>query len=179
MSFRQHLGNLAIRLLPPTRAYPLKNWLLRRMGAEVAPTARVVSSMRWWGTVDLKIGHDTFIGHEVLITGGDASISIGNCVDIAPRVTIVAGTHEVDMCGAHSAGRSHSLNVRIEDGVWIGAGAIILGGVTIGRKAVVGAGSVVTKSIPPFAVAAGVPCRVRKVWSTSDKSWHVRESLVA
>jgi acetyltransferase-like isoleucine patch superfamily enzyme len=179
MSLRQHVGNFGIGLMPTTRAYPLKSWLLRCMGANVAPTARVTSSVRWWGTVHLTIGHDSFLGHEVLITGGDASVSIGSSVDIAPRVTIVAGTHDVDMRGVRSAGRPHSLDVKIEDGAWIGANVTILGGVTIGRNAVIAAGSVVTKDIPPFVVAAGIPCQPRKLWNVHDESWQRVEAAVA
>ena len=54
------------------------------------------------------------------------------------------------------------LGIKIEDDVWIGAGAIILDGVTIGRGSVIGAGAVVTKNIPPYSVAVGVPARVIK-----------------
>jgi acetyltransferase-like isoleucine patch superfamily enzyme len=166
-------------LLPPTRAYPLKSRLLRWMGANVSLEARVTSSVRWWGTGRLEIGRDVFLGHEVLISGGDATISIGNCVDIAPRVMLIAGTHEIDMRGEHSAGRSHSRDIRIEDGAWIGAGTTILGGVTIGRNAVIGAGSVVTRDIPPFTVAAGVPCCARKSWNIQDESWILERTRVA
>jgi acetyltransferase-like isoleucine patch superfamily enzyme len=176
MSWRQYVGNSAIGLLPPTRAFAWKRWVLRRMGAQVSPSARLTSSVRIWGSLKLTIGHDTFLGHEVLITGGDSMVSIGDCVDIAPRVTIVAGTHEVDMVGRHSAGRSLSRDVRIEDGVWIGAGTTVLGGVTIGRKAVIAAGSTVTEDIPPFVVAAGVPCRPRKLWNDGVQSWQHLEA---
>ena len=56
--------------------------------------------------------------------------------------------------------RTYALPVRIEDNVWIGGGAIILPGVTIGRGSTIGAGSVVTRSIPAGCVAVGNPCRV-------------------
>lgn len=50
--------------------------------------------------------------------------------------------------------------IHIEDDVWIGAGVKVLKGVTIGKGSVIGAGAVVTKDIPPYSIAAGVPCRV-------------------
>lgn len=56
--------------------------------------------------------------------------------------------------------RTYAKPVRIEDGVWIGGGAILLPGVTVGRNSVIGAGSVVNRSIPENCVAAGNPCRV-------------------
>lgn len=171
MSVKRTLCNFLSRSLPSTRAYPLKAWLLRRAGYGVSPAARIVSSVRIGGTMRLHIGGDSFVGHEVLICGGDCEIFIGDCVDIAPRVSIIAGTHKVDMIGDHSAGEGYSLDVKIEDGAWIGAGATILGGVTIGRKAVIAAGSIVTSDIPAFTLAAGVPCRPKKSWQPARQQW--------
>ena len=62
----------------------------------------------------------------------------------------------------HEICRTYALPVKIEDGVWIGGGAIILPGVTIGRNSVIGAGSVVTRSIPANSLAVGNPCKVIK-----------------
>ena len=50
--------------------------------------------------------------------------------------------------------------ITIEDGVWIGAGAIVLANVTVGRKSIVGAGAIVTKDVPPFSIVAGNPAKV-------------------
>lgn len=58
--------------------------------------------------------------------------------------------------------KTYALPVRINDGAWIGGGAIILPGVTIGKNSVIGAGSIVTHSIPDNCVAVGNPCRVIK-----------------
>lgn len=171
MSWKRSLCNGLVKCLPATRAYRLKTWVYRLAGFEIAPTARLVSSVRIFGTFDLSIGHDSFVGHEVLITGGDCTITIGACVDIAPRVTIVAGTHQIDMIHEHSAGQGHSLDITIEDGVWIGAGATILGGVTIGKKAVIAAGSIVTSDVPAYTLAAGVPCVPKKTWLTAEQRW--------
>jgi maltose O-acetyltransferase len=171
MSLGQYLGNHVMGLLPATRAFAAKRWLLRRMGFRIDASARVTSSVRVWGNLRLTVGMDTFLGHDVLITGGNATVMIGSYVDIAPRVTIVAGTHAVDMLGRHSAGAAYSQDIRIEDGVWIGAGAIILGGVTIGKKSIVAAGSTVTRDIPPYVMAAGAPCRPKKRWCIDGQRW--------
>lgn len=159
--------NHFISLLPSTRFYPLKAFLLRLAGVQAHPTSQIVSSVNIWGALQVKIGPDTFLGHEVLIVGGNCTVSIGSHVDIGPRVTITTGTHEIDMVGKHSAGLGFSKDVIIADGVWIGANSTILGGVTIGRKAVIGAGSVVTKSIPEFVIAVGNPCRPTRSWTPS------------
>lgn len=171
MSLRQYLGNAALGLLPPTRAYGFKRQILRAMGVAIHGKPRVTSSVRLWGAVELTLGDDVFLGHDMLISGGCSRVTIGDCVDVGPRVTIVTGTHDVDMQGAHSAGAGRSADVVIEAGAWIGAGVTILGGVTIGRKAIIAAGSTVTRDVPPMTLAAGVPCRVKKRWSVDRGAW--------
>lgn len=97
-------------------------------------------------------------------------IEIGNNVLIASNVQIYTATHPVEVKGRLNAEwngdlatpffNTFALPVKIEDNVWIGGGVIILPGVTIGKNAVIGAGSVVTKSIPENSLAFGNPCRV-------------------
>lgn len=172
MSLRQFIVNSSLQILPPTRLYRFKARLLQWAGYDIHPTARCVSSLRIWGEMPLHIGEDTFIGHEVLITGAAAEIFIGDYVDIAPRVTLISGTHEIDMIGNHSA-KSEGISkpIVIEDGAWIGAGCIIVGGVSIGRKSIIGAGSVVVKDIPALTVAVGNPCRPIKRWDPERQIW--------
>ena len=90
-------------------------------------------------------------------------IDIGNDVLIASDVKIYTATHPVNAKDRMIPGGGwnvYAQPVKIEDGVWIGGGAVILPGVTIGRNAVIGAGAVVTKDIPANAVAVGNPARV-------------------
>lgn len=98
-------------------------------------------------------------------------IEIGNNVLIASNVQIYTATHPVEMkerlvenewteVSDITFFRTFALPVKIEDNVWIGGGVIILPGVTIGKNTVIGAGSVVTKSIPENSLAFGNPCRV-------------------
>lgn len=157
--------------LPLTRFFRFKAWLLRLMGFQCAPSARVVSSVRIAMIGPLSVGDDTYLGHEVFIAGGDAPIAIGSHCDFAPRVMLVGGTHAIDMDGPHSAGEGVSKPIRIEDGVWIGASSTVLGGVTIGRKSIIAAGSLVKDDIPPFVIAAGVPCRPIKRYNFETKLW--------
>ena len=154
-----------IRLLPETRLYRSKSMLFRIAGVKCRISTRITSSASILHD-NTHIGSDTFIGHGVIIAGdGCHLISIGDNVDIAPRVTIVNGTHEIDMIGQHSAGEGTGRDIIIEDGVWIGASSVILPGITIGRKSIIGAGSVVVNDIPPFCVAVGNPCRPIKWWN--------------
>ena len=166
------LANKFARLLPPSRCYELKAFLYRSAGYQVSRSCRIISSAQIHGTCQVTIREDTFIGHEVLIVGGESRIEIGRFVDVGPRVCIVSGTHLIDMHGPHSAGAGYSKDIIIEDGVWIGANSTILGGVRLGRKCVIGAGSVVTSDIPPFTLAFGVPCRAVRIWNHEDNRWN-------
>ncbi len=97
-------------------------------------------------------------------------ITIGNNVLIASNVQIYTATHPVEVAERFVENwhkdtgkaffRTYALPVTIEDNVWIGGGVIILPGVTIGKNSVIGAGSVVNKSIPENSLAVGNPCRV-------------------
>ena len=171
MSQRLYLYSQIAKIIPETRFYSIKARLLMWCGYNITASARIVSSARFIGAFDLSVGEDTFIGHDVLIAGGNCSISIGNACDLAPRVSLIAGTHEIDMAGAHTAGKGYSRDIIIEDGVWIGACVTVLGGVRIGKKSVIAAGSTVTHDIPPYTVAAGIPCRVVKTWDADRQCW--------
>ena len=88
-------------------------------------------------------------------------ITIGNNVFIAPKVNLVTLNHSFD-----PANRSATISkpIVIEDGVWIGIGATVLQGVTIGKNSIVGANSVVTRDVPPNTVVAGNPAKfVKKI----------------
>lgn len=113
---------------------------------------------------------DNFYANFNLTLVDDARITIGDNVMIAPNVTISTAGHPIDPV-ARKKGQ-FSLPVTIEDGVWLGTGVIINPGVTIGRNSVIGAGSVVTHSIPPDVVAVGVPCRVLRTIAPEDaREW--------
>ncbi|MDR2040467.1 MAG: sugar O-acetyltransferase [Bacteroidales bacterium] len=120
-----------------------------------------------------EYGKNIFIGDKVIINMNctfvdNNRIDIGNNVLIASNVQIYTATHSTkaeertmpDWNQGKAICNTFALPVRIEDNVWIGGGAVILPGVTIGENSVVGAGSVVTRSIPKNCVAVGNPCRV-------------------
>ena len=108
----------------------------------------------------IRIGRRAYLGERTLLRG-QGGIAIGDNVLVGPGVQVLAvehvfadGTRAIRDQGITAAG------IRIDDDAWIGAGAIILDGVTIGRGACVGAGAVVTRSVPPRTLAVGVPARV-------------------
>jgi len=159
--------------MPLTKGYSLRARLLRWAGVACSRSARIVSSAHII-LQEVDIGDDSFIGHQVLITGdSSARIVIGKRVDIAPRCVLLSGSHEIDMRGERSAGTGTGASVRIGDGVWLGANSIVLPGVTIGERAVIGAGSVVVHDIPAWCVAMGNPCRVSKRWDKNEGRFQV------
>lgn len=110
----------------------------------------------------LKVGDHSNIGPFAYI-GCSGFISIGNNVMISPRVSIYAENHVFD--NPEILMKEQGVTqapVIIEDDCWIASNSIILAGVTIGKGSVIAAGSVVTKDIPPYSVAAGVPAKVIK-----------------
>ena len=115
----------------------------------------------------IKIGSDVFIGKGAIFLAELSHITIGSKVMFGPRVMILGGDHNIAEIGhfmfdVKDKRPGNDVPVVIEDDVWIGARAIILKGVTIGRGSVIAAGSIVTKSIPPYSIVAGVPARVIK-----------------
>lgn len=156
-SFRLYIYHLLSLLMPATRLFGVKCNLLRWAGAKVGDNVRIVSSARFYLTGKLEIGKNTWIGHEVLVVGGDATVSIGNDVDIAPRVTIVTGSHKAFSLDGKAAGEGYSLPVTIGDGAWVGASATILGGVTLGKQSLIAAGALVRNSVDGAHVVGGVP----------------------
>lgn len=107
-----------------------------------------------------EIGDYSYIGPNAVM-GAGGPIVIGNHVQMGPNVTITAENHLFDdpILRINEQGLSHQ-GIIIEDDCWIAGGVIILDGVTLGRGCVIGAGAVVTHSIPPLSVAVGVPARV-------------------
>ena len=111
--------------------------------------------------VGLAVGDDSNIGPMAYI-GASGGITIGNKVLMGPGVTVLSEDHRFDESASiKSQGVVHA-STRIEDDVWIGARAVILGGTTIGKGVVVAAGAVVTGDVEPYCVVGGVPARVIK-----------------
>jgi acetyltransferase-like isoleucine patch superfamily enzyme len=114
-------------------------------------------------------GDHVSLGGRPSLLATRSKIIIGNHVMFGPEVVIQGGNHRVDVVGRFMDTITEAekrpeddRDVIIGDDVWIGARAIVLHGVTIGRGAVVAAGAVVTKGVPPYAIVGGVPARIIK-----------------
>lgn len=118
---------------------------------------------------DLTIGDYTRIGlHNTLI----GPVHIGNHVNLAQNITVTGLNHNYQDVSRRIDEQGVSTEkVVINDDVWIGANSVILPGVTIGEHSVIAAGSVVSRSIPPYSICAGVPAKVIKTYNFSTEKW--------
>lgn len=107
----------------------------------------------------IEIGSRTYIGPYTCLSGN--YIKIGQDCLIASHTSIYANNHNYKDPHRKIKAQGHTyLGITIEDDCWIGTGARIMDGVTIGQGSVIGAGAVVTKNIPPYSIAVGVPAQV-------------------
>ncbi len=107
--------------------------------------------------VNISIGDGVFINYNCVFLDM-THITIGNRVLIGPNVTLSAAGHDKSHLN-RGGGKCFASPIVIEDDVWIGANAVILPGVTLGKGCIVGAGAVVTKNVAPFSIVAGVPAK--------------------
>ena len=120
------------------------------------------------------IGDRTYIGFGfTALSTSSSTIKIGKDVLFASNVLISSENHGIDpeLGIPYMNQNLTSEDVSIDDGCWIGEKVIILPGVHIGKNSIVGAGSIVTKSIPDYSIAAGNPARVIKKYDFTKKRW--------
>lgn len=107
---------------------------------------------------NIRLGQGVYANHNLVILDC-APVSIGDQVLIGPNVVLSTATHPTD-AALRATGAEYALPIRIWDRAWIGASVTLLPGVEIGENSTIGAGSVVTKSVPANCIAVGNPCRV-------------------
>ena len=124
--------------------------------------------------------HANFGGKHVhfgLTLVDDTHIYVGDCTMFGPNVTVATAGHPI-LPQLRAQGYQYNAAVHIGKNCWIGAGAVILPGITIGDNVVVGAGSVVTKDLPDNVVAVGNPCRVLRPVSDKDREYYFKQHAI-
>lgn len=121
-------------------------------------------------------GHHCHFGNHVYVNYhltcvDDTHIYIGDDTMLGPNVTIATAGHPI-LPELRQRGLQYNMPVRIGRNCWIGAGAIIMPGITIGDCVVIGAGSIVTKDIPSNVVAAGNPCKIMREVGEHDRNYY-------
>ena len=151
--------------------------LLRQLFAEVGEGTYVESPYFGnWG------GHHVHLGKNVYINAGlklvdDTHIYIGDYTMLGPNVVLATAGHPIDPQLREKA-LQYNLPVHIGRNCWLGAGVIVMPGVTIGDNSVIGAGSIVTKDIPANVVAVGNPCRVLRPIGEHDREYYWRDRKI-
>lgn len=154
-----------------------KQTLLKQLFAEIGEGCYIEAPFHAnWGGKHVHLGSHVYVNYNLTLVD-DTNIYIGDHVMIAPNVVIATGTHPIHP-GLRRKEAQYNLPVHIQDNVWLGAGCLVMPGVTIGENSVIGAGSVVTKDIPANVVAVGNPCRVLRDISEKDLTVYHKESLI-
>lgn len=126
-----------------------------------------------WGGRHVHFGKRVYANFNLTLVD-DTHIYVGDYTMIGPNVTIATAGHPI-LPKLREANYQYNFPVRIGKNCWIGAGAIILPGVTIGDNTVIGAGSVVTKDILANVVAVGNPCRVMREIGEHDEKYYFKD----
>jgi maltose O-acetyltransferase len=140
---------------------------LRALLAEVGEEAIVRTPFHCDFGDGIRIGARTFVNVNCAMLDG-APISVGDECLLAPGVQLITATHPIDPV-ARRAAWEQALPVTVADGVWLGAGALVCPGVSIGVNTVVGAGSIVTRDLPAEVLAYGNPARVIREIDERDR----------
>lgn len=122
---------------------------------------------------NIEIGENFFSNYGLTILDV-AKVTIGDNAQIAPNVAIYTAGHPVHP-DSRNSGYEYGIPVTIGDNVWLGGNTVILPGVTIGSNSVIGAGSVVTKDVPEWVIAAGNPCKVIRKITEEDRKYYFRD----
>lgn len=152
--------NLLMLILPHSRFFLFKRWLLRVAGCSIGDNVRI-QHIRLLGA-HLTIGDNSFIGTGTMISGPiNSRLVIGKNCDVSDRVNFILGSHEIGN-SLHRASIGYGKDILVGDGAWIGFGASILPGVKIENGAIVAAGSVVVTDVPSNTLVAGCPAVIKR-----------------
>ena len=122
-----------------------------------------------WGGKNLFFGNNVYANFNLTVVD-DVEIYVGNNVMFAPNVTLTTANHPIEP-ELRRKGSQYAKKIFIKDNVWLGANVVVLPGVTIGENSVIGAGAIVSRSIPANVVAMGIPARVVREIFPEDKNY--------
>lgn len=158
-SFVEKVSRICNRLV----VSPLKKRELGACGKKVYFSKGV----KLYGSKNIFLGKSVTLGENNILMSTKAKIKMGNHIMTGPNVTIITGNHRTDLVGRYMNTildneklPENDKDVIIEGDNWIGCGAIILSGVTIGFGSIVGGGTLVTKDVPKYAIVGGVPSKI-------------------
>jgi len=152
----------------------VKSNILKQLFSEIGEDCYIEPPLHAnWGGKNVHFGNSVYANFNLTLVD-DCDIFVGDNVMFGPNVTISAGTHPIHP-NLRRKKAQYNVPIYIEDNVWIGAQSVVLPGVHIGENTVIGAGSVVTKSIPANVVAVGNPCRVIREINDRDMKYYYKD----
>lgn len=168
---RWMFSQLLMAFIPPFLGGLLRATCLRMAGFRIGPKTRFWSSPMIFGSGDftkrLIIGKECLLGVQMYFDLAE-SITLHDRVTTGPQVMLITGTHTI-ADHINRAGLMLPKPIQIGSGVWIGARASILPGVTIGDGAVIAAGAVVTRDVPQDCLVAGIPATIKRSLAKDEK----------
>ncbi|MBE6692234.1 MAG: sugar O-acetyltransferase [Ruminococcaceae bacterium] len=151
--------------------------MLKEMFAEIGDNCYIEPPFHSnWGGRHVHFGKNVY-GNFNLTLVDDTHIYVGDYTMFGPNVVIATAGHPI-LPELREQGYQYNAPVHIGKNCWLGAGVIVLPGVTIGDNVIIGAGSVVTKDIPSNVVAVGNPCRVMREVSQRDKDFYFKNRKI-
>lgn len=147
--------------------------MLQKMFAEIGPNCYIEPPFHAnWGGKHCHFGRNVYANFNLTLVD-DTHIYVGDYTMLGPGVTLASAGHPI-LPQLREQGYQYNAPVHIGKNCWLGAGVIVVPGVTIGDNTVIGAGSVVTKDIPANVVAVGSPCRVLREINGHDREFYFK-----
>ena len=147
--------------------------MLKDMFAEIGENCYIEPPLHAnWGGKRVHLGNNVYANFNLTLVD-DVDIYIGNDCLFGPNTVIATAGHPIDP-ELRARVTQYNAEVHIGNNVWLGAGVIVMPGVTIGDNSVIGAGSIVTKDIPSNVVAFGNPCKVFREIGERDKKYYFK-----
>ncbi len=151
--------------------------LLSEMFAEIGEGCYIEPPLHSnWGGKHVHFGKNVYANYNITLVD-DTHIYVGDNTMFGPNVVLATAGHPV-LPELRELVYQYNLPIHIGRNCWLGAGTIVLPGVTIGDNSVIGAGSVVTKDIPANVVAVGNPCKVLREINDRDKEYYYRDKKI-
>ncbi|MBQ8393625.1 MAG: sugar O-acetyltransferase [Clostridia bacterium] len=151
--------------------------LLKKMLAEVGDGCYIEPPLHAnWGGHHLHFGKGIYANFGLTCVD-DTHIYVGDYTKFGPNVVLATAGHPI-LPELRERGAQYNVSIRIGRCCWLGAGVIVLPGVTIGDYSVIGAGSVVTKDIPSGVVAVGNPCKVLRHIGEKDREYYFKDRKI-
>lgn len=153
----------------PLVPHRFRGAVLRVAGLDVARSAHLRANVRVVGNARVVLRGGSFLNEGVYLDASD-TIVIEEWAQVGDHARLITATHEITPDQARVAGPLRTAPIRVGAGAWIGSGATILPGVTVGSHAILGAGAVAVRDLEPYCLYVGVPARlVRKISSESQR----------